>query len=79
MSSPERSFLGTRVQFQPEKEHQGQQKKKKQKPLLLIIFSLIMFSHKAAAVFKGGAAGEEQGKLGIRSLIEELRGVFHTE
>lgn len=38
-----------------------------------------MFSHKAAAVFKGGAAGEEQGKLGIRSLIEELRGVFHTE
>lgn len=79
MSSPERSFLGTRVQFQPEKEHQGQQKKKKQKPLLLIIFSLIMFSHKAAAVFKGGVAGEEQGKLGITSLIEELRGFFHTE
>lgn len=38
-----------------------------------------MFSHKAAAVFKGGVAGEEQGKLGIRSLIEELRGFFHTE
>lgn len=35
-----------------------------------------MFSYKAAAVFKGGAGGEEQGKLRMRILIQELRGRF---
>lgn len=35
-----------------------------------------MFSYKAAAVFKGGAGGEEQGKLRMRILIQELRGCF---
>lgn len=54
---------------------------KKPLTLLLIIFSLIVFSYKAAAVFKGGVVGEEQGKLGIGILppiTSVLTVFFHT-